>query len=163
MARGDALRAGLNKRIDESGHQLTLNFPAVRPVVVADAPAATPISPLTGVRPQPTLIQTPAVPSKPPVTISCLWTDADTMTMLESNSRRVEQVGWMAGATALATVKVVDVDLNPDAPTRETIFDGADYIEHDGRQYRVLKVTPVGASYVKPFAYAVWLSGAAKQ
>jgi hypothetical protein len=163
MARGDLLRTSLNARIDNSGHSITLNYPAVRPIVVADAPAVAPLSPLTGIRPQPALVQSPAVPANPPVTMTCLWLDADTMSIVETNSRRVEQAGWVAQATALATVKVEDAAKNPDAPTRETIFDDIDFVEHDGQRFRVIKVSPVGSSFTKPFAYAVWLSGAAKQ
>lgn len=145
-------------RIDGSSLTLTVVYPPIRPVAAGTSPGVAPVNPLSG--PAATEVVFPAEPTgyKTNVTVKCLWLDA-----LSSSSpdgtRRVLQGGWVDGATAMARVLARDVAVDTTNPEAGTIFDAADHVVFLGTRYRVLQVTPVGASFGPPVSYHVWLVG----
>lgn len=165
MARGDNLSLRLLARIDESDLELTVSYPPPRPAVVATSPGAAPQSPLTGARPTQVVFPTPATPAKPPVTMRCLWYDAtrSVNTAVSADRRVMSAVGWVAGADALAQVKVADAALDPADYLGKTAFSGAEAVTFGGHRYRVLGTQPVGAGHRRPTTYYVWLQGAEAQ
>lgn len=156
MARGDLLTARMLGRIAQSKHELTVNYPAPRPVIHDSSPGSAPISPLTGTRPAPTLNLPAITPIKPPLTLKCLWYAADSLTALRRGGIEVGPSGWVEGTTALACVSAADAQ-------NGAVFLGTDHVTHRGQSYTVLKTTPQGTADGEPFTVYVWLSGAAKQ
>jgi hypothetical protein len=92
----------------------------------------------------------------------CLWLDA-LAAALTPDRRAQTAVALVAGATALARVRVSDAALDADAPYGDTVFTGCLHVESNGRRYRVLAVEPIAAGHYAPHTYAVWLVGAEKQ
>ena len=152
MAKGDNLVKRLLARIHESGLQLTVHYPEVRPVATGTTPSATgPVSPLTGPTPSTTVFPTAVTPEKDPVTIDCLWLDSYVgVGGTAADAIITNRVGWVAGATALARVDIADAALEPDNYAGDTIFTAADHVEFQGRRYKVLAVEPVAASFRPP-------------
>jgi hypothetical protein len=162
------LKRRLLARIDDSALALTVHYAPARPSATPTGGTATaPLNPLTGAPPTHTLVQGAApAPAAPPVTMPCLWLDvaaARNATLDEDRVRMNMLAGWAATATAQARVAVRDAALDPDAPWGGTVFDGAAYVEAQGRRYRVLGVEPIGASFADAYTYAVWLQGATLQ
>jgi hypothetical protein len=111
------------------------------------------------------LVTTSPTTSAAPVTLPCLWLDSFGNLVLSLQTERVKAglSGWYASATAMARVLVSDAALDPDDPWGDTVFTGADYVEHSGHRYQVVAVDGLGASMGPPVTYYVWLRGAAKQ
>ena len=160
--RGDRLNAQLTARIRDSVHTVTVHYPVVRPVMAGAPPAAAPLSSLTGPAETEAVFPITGTPSAPDVTVSCLWLDSYSSRTMTPDSIGHDRVGWRAGATALARVLVSDTALTSD-PWADTIFTGAEVVEHRSHRYRVQAVEPVGASFSEPLTYHVWLTGALKQ
>ncbi len=165
MPRGDHLARRLLARIDESDFELTVSYPPPRPAVIAASPGTAPQSPLTGARPTRAVFPTPPTPAQPSVSMKCLWYDAtrSVNTALAGDQRVMAAVGWIAGADALAQVKVEDAALDPDDYLGKTVFTGAEIVTFHGHRYRVLSTQPVGAGHRTPTTYYVWLQGAESQ
>lgn len=164
MARGDILKASLRKRINEGKQELTVHYPPARTAPTGTAPGLSTglVSPLTGVVSQPTLVQQEITPAKDPVTMKCIWTDRTSL-MVSMDNRAVQQLGWIESARAMARVLVEDAAIDPDEPSKGTIFVDASYVEHEGRRFRVLQIDPIGIGTLAAYSYAVWLIGAEKQ
>lgn len=161
--RADILRRRLEARVRSSPHRLTVHYPAIRPVVpAAPAPITAPVNPLTGPAPVQTVTPATPTPQKPAVTLTCLWLDSYGGTTNITHEYRVGRVGWLATADALARVLVADAALDVTQPWGETVFDGAEAVEFNGRRYRVLGVQPVSGSFTVPLTYYVWLAGTAR-
>lgn len=161
MARGDALRAGLARRIRESGHELVIHYPPARPTS-PDITGAVPVAPLTGSRITPNLVHVPAAPSKEPVTIDCVWFDRTTV-VFRGDNRTADQLGWIEPAQALARVLSSDLLVDPEDPALGTHLTGALAIEHNGKRYRVLQTDDISIGSVPAYSYAIWLIGAKQQ
>lgn len=163
--RGDSVRRAVLTRIKKSGQTITIVYPPTRPVAVGASPASSLVSPFTGPRPTTVVVQPDPTPAKASVTVACLWLDtyASVVQALNVDKIRALNVGWIEGATALARVSVTDAALDASKPHGDTIFTGAERVEHDGNRFRVLSVQPIGASFYPPYTYYVWLSGATKQ
>lgn len=158
------IAARMVARIRSSVHQLTIHYPAAVTKPSGTSPSASgPLSPLTGVKPVETLAPAVTTPIKPPVTLGCLWYDATALGDLKRNSTTAEALGWVVGAEVMAVVTVADGAVNPNLPAKDTLFDNCDYVVHDEQRHEVLRVTPVGASFAKPYCYYVWLKGAKRQ
>jgi hypothetical protein len=160
MARGDNLNRRLLQRIEDSSFTMRVHYPPVRPIITGGSPATSLQSPLGG--PAPTTVYPVAgTPSKPPVDLKCLWYDAvsSVMSSLAKDRRVVSAVGWVAGAQALAQVRVSDAALDEDDYLGKTVFTAAEAVEFGGHRYRVLSVQPVGAGHRMPTTYYVWLAG----
>jgi len=160
--RGDRLNAQLTARIRDSVHTLTVLYPVARPVMAGTPPAAAPINPLTGPPTTQVVFPTTATPAQPSVTVPCLWLDAFSGRTMTPDMIRRTRVGWREEATALARVLVSDVALTDD-PWGNTIFTGAEVVEHAGHRYRIDSVELVGSSFGSPITYHIWLVGGAKQ
>lgn len=161
--RGDRLNAALVDRIRSSVHTLTVIYPVARPVMAGTPPVASaPLSPLTGPAITQVVFPTAAVPDRPSVTLRCLWLDSYTSRMVNSEPIRRNRIGWREGATAVARVLVSDAALTSD-PWGDTVFTGAEIVEHGGHRYRVDAIDAVGSSFSAPLTYHVWLFGAVKQ
>ncbi len=166
MPSAERLKRHLLRRIDGSALSLTVHYPPARPATTPTGGTATaPASPLTGPPVTHTAAVSPATPERDPVTMRCLWLDvaAARNATLTDDRTRAMLAGWAEKATAQARVAVRDAALDPDAPWGGTVFDGALYVEAQGRRYRVAGVEPIGASFAAPATYAVWLVGATHQ
>jgi hypothetical protein len=160
------VKARILDRIATSAVTLTVHYPPARPAVSGStATTTTPLSPLTGTRPEPTLVPATVTPERAAVTVSCLWLDvaAQQNITFGHDLTRMGLLGWVQGATAQARVAIADCALDADDPYSGTIFDGCEVVVANGRRYRVLGVEPIGPSFQAPYTYAVWLAGAAKQ
>lgn len=154
----------MQARIRASAHQLTIHYPAAVVPPTAPSPTATaPVSPLTGVKPPTTLTPAATTPRQPPETVACLWYDAMALNDLKRTLTSAEPSGWVVGAEAMATVILGDAVVDPARPSADTKFDTCAYVEHDSSRYEVLRVTPGGAGFAKPYCYHVWLKGAKRQ
>lgn len=162
MARGDILQARLLARITEGGLELTVHYPPDRPAATGTSPGTAPISPLTGPRPAQQVFPAATTPSKPALTVPCLWYPSVAL-LPRSMIVNPASVGWMAEADGFAQVKVSDCALDPADPYGDTVFTAAEVVEHSGHRFRVLLVQPVSAGHRVPVTYYVWLAGAAKQ
>jgi hypothetical protein len=165
MARGDSLDRHLIARIEQSGLTLTVQYPSTRPVATGASPAPAPISPFTAPAPTTQIVQPAGTPAKSAVTLPCLWLDAYGSVAQSMSTDRIRplNVGWVAGASALARVTVKAAALDSTKPLGDTVFTGADHVEFGGGRYRILSVQPVGSSFRPPVSYYVWLVGAIKQ
>ncbi len=163
MPSAENLQRKLLKRIDESALTMTVHYAPARPSVTPLGGTATaPLNPMTGTPPTRALVQpVPAAPDRPPVTMSCLWLDVAAARNATLTGDRIQASlgGWVELATAQARVAVRDAALDTDNPWGRTVFDGADYVEAQGRRYKVIGVEPIGASFAHPATYAVWLLG----
>jgi len=166
MAKGDLVRTRILKRIEDSPLTITVNYPPARTPVTGASPATAPSSPLTDDPETHAAIATAPTPGKPAVTLRCIWVDGFG-TSVGTDSKLfgldIGATGWVAGADALARVSVVDAAVLATDPYGDTVFTDAEYVGFKTRRYRVLSVHPVGASFVEPYTYYVWLKGAAKQ
>lgn len=153
MSRGQGVARGVLNRIATSTHQLTVVFPPTQP-----SDSVVPINPFPGGPPQ--ALPTPEV-RPTPLTIPYLWVEAGRPgeLMSPSEQRRVVDAGWVTDATAMARVRATDVVESGGT----LVFDRAAWVEHGGKQYRVLAVTPVNASFAQPISYAVWVQGDQQQ
>lgn len=160
MARGDNLNRRLLQRIDESPLVMRVIYPPVRPITVGASPATSLQSPLSG--PPPSTVY-PVEPTRQQaaVELKCLWYDAvsGVASALSKDQRAVNLVGWVAGAQALAQVKIADAALSEDDYLGKTVFTAAEAVEFTGHRYRVLAVQPVAAGHRVPTTYYVWLQG----
>lgn len=150
------------KRIEDSPHEITFVMPVARPVAAGVSPGTAPVNPFTGANPTPTVFVTEPTPYAADVTVKCLWYDIPTGR--ELNDRTLEpiilgQVGWVAGATALARVLVSDIADNVDEPYRKTKIDKAERAEFRNRRYSIVQVVPFSSGMHVPVTYHVWLSG----
>lgn len=162
MGRADRIHAALKRRIEGSPHQVTVVYPAVRPVLTGFPPTTAPVGPLTGPKEQPAAVPgTTPTASKPPVTVRCLWYDAygNFVISMQGDQVRSDRIGWRADANALARVLVEDAALDPAVAPGDTIFKGALYVEHLGRRYEVVAVDPIGSGDQPAYCYHVWLQG----
>jgi hypothetical protein len=153
MPNASLLTARLLERIKTSSHTLTVHYPAKVTPVAGTAPGPAPLSPLTGTPPTHQVVETPRVPSKPPVTMACLWLDVGQLGDLRRNATVAGDYGWTADADAMARVSATD------AASVEG-FLGTDRVEHEGRTYRVISALPVGPSFAPAATYTIWLRGA---
>ncbi len=162
--RGDSLKMQLAARIRSSKVTLGVSYPELRAATAIPVPTTAPVSPLTGPKTTSTLIPVDVTPAKPTVTgIPCLWLDSIVNSMRQSERINTElQVGWKQGADAMARVLIEDTALDAAAPYAGTVFDGADVIVAQGREWKLVAVEPIGHSFSEPFTYAVWLRGSTK-
>jgi len=98
-------------------------------------------------------------PSRPCVTIQCLFTPVASLSDMRAERIKAEVGGWVRETTALARVVGSEVELGPGV----TVFDGCDYVDVGGSRHKVLNVTLQAASTTAVGTYYVLLSGAAKQ
>lgn len=149
----------LAARIAQSEHSVTIIFPAARTPVdgtVADAP----LNPFAGTSlPAPKLLEAPTTPIRAPLTLKCLWLDSPSSATAQSRQNVVEKLGWYADSDAVARVLASDIVTAPG----QTCFDACDHVEHLGRHFVVLHVTPLGSSFAVPSSYTVWLKTARRQ
>lgn len=165
MPNAKMVKQRLLQRIAQSEHALTVVYPPGKPAAIGVSPGTGPVSPLTGPTQTLQAIATPPTPAKPSVTVQCLWYDAFLGGVGQLNQARVDvgPVGWVQGAECLARVDIQDAAIDAQDPSGNTIFTGADYVTHFGHHYRVMSVIPVGAGFIQPYTYYVWLQGATKQ
>lgn len=164
MARGDRIKAGMQRRLLESSHELTVHYAPVRLAATAPVSGA-PYSPLSGPRPSTTIVPVTGATAKPARTIRCLWQEAPYASNARPNGDRVAgtALAWVEGAAALAIVSIDDAALDSLAPFGATLFDGAQYIEHRGKRFNVVQVDTAAPSFADPHSYTVWLSSARVQ
>lgn len=160
--------AGIRKRITSSGLILTVQYPPAKVPVTTIVPSPSgPVNPLSGPRPVQKAVEVATLPSRPPVTIPCLWmslrsSTSQTMAGMEA-IRKLDPIGWVEGSEALARVLVSDAARDASDPYGDTVFTDCEAVLFAGHRYRVLGVHPASASFRVPDTYVVWLSGAAKQ
>lgn len=150
-------------RIEQSGLTLTVVYPPVRPVASGASPGTLPVNPLTGPAPADGVFITDPAGFQATVTLKCLWLDAltgrEATDVVHTEVRNPLQAGWAAGATAMARVLVEEAALDATNPYAGTKLDAADHVEFRGARFRIMQITPVGASFGPPTTYHVWLVG----
>lgn len=162
---GQLVQAAVVQRIRQSAHSLTVSYPLVRVGSAGSGLAPVPLSPLTG-PPKTQAIDPPAgTPTRPAVTVKCLWYDMPTTAGegRPQERRQYDIVGWRQGATSLARVLVSECCRDPDDPYGATIFSDCDVVTHAGQRFSVIEVTPVGAGSTMPVTLYVWLAAAVGQ
>lgn len=158
MPSASNMQARVLARISESANQLTVHFQVSRTIPTGVAPGVAPLNPLGAVT-TPTLLTPDPVPSRSPVTIQCLWMEANALSDAPRSIRQMSDYGWRADADATARVSATDaVD-----GVGKTIFDNPEFVEMDGRHFTVLSIVPIGSSFSKPYSYQIWFKGRKRQ
>lgn len=154
------LNSKLIKRIEDSGLTLSVVYPAARQVVTGVAPGAAPINPLTGSS-TPTVFPAQAIPSKPAVTLKCLWYDLPSGLSLATGDEKRDHIsiGVVEGATALARVLVKEAATDKAKPYGITVFSDAEEVNYQGLRFEIIQVTPMGSGRGLPVSYHCWLKG----
>lgn len=158
MPSASGQQARVLARIKESENQLTVHFQVSRTIPTGVAPGPAPINPLGEIA-TPTLLTPDPTPSRSPVTIQCLWMEANALSDAPRSMRQMSDYGWRADADATARVSALDAADG----VGKTIFDSPDYVEMDGRHFTVLSVVPIQSSFSKPYSYQVWFKGRKRQ
>jgi hypothetical protein len=145
-------------RIRASDYQLTVYYPVARTPLPGTIPTDLPPSPLKP-RPQPKQ-ETGVDPERvlPEVTVQCLFLEAVALGDYRRTQLAAELSGWHRDITAVARVVGEDVELSEGG----TVFDGCDFVEVDGRRFRVLNVVAQRASTSQQGTYYVMLAGSNK-
>jgi hypothetical protein len=163
VARGDQLRARMQARIANSVHRLTVRYGPERPTALGSTPTAAPPSPLTGLA-APLIINPPALtPDRPSVTMPCLWLDAYIGLSRGGDAALQRRTGWVQNATALARVLLTDGLVDPTDLNGPTVFDAAEFIEFNGRKFRLIATELIGSSFAPADSLHVWLEGSHRQ
>jgi hypothetical protein len=146
------------KRIRESEYTLRVYYPIAKTKPTGTTPVSLPVSPLLPApRPQ-------AAPGEDPerilpeLALRCLFTEVSLIGEYRRDRMEVEVGGWSRETTALARVVATEAD----RPDGGTVFDGCDFVEVQGRRYKVLNVVKQSASTTSLGTYYVLLTGAAK-
>jgi hypothetical protein len=164
---GARARDRMLRRIRESRHRLTVVYPPLRVAATGTAPAAVPLSPLTGpLQPQALIPPDPAEPTKPQVEgVPCLWYDVHAVTAWTDaiDRRQFNASGWRQGAHALACVAVDATAIDPDKPYGPTVFDDCDHLLHNETTYRIVELERYNAGDALPYLYYLWLATAVGQ
>lgn len=157
------VNARVKARIEGSGLTLRVVYPAVRPVATGSSPGALPVRPLTGPAPTDGVFVAEPAGYQTAVTLKCLWLDAltgrEATDVVHTEPRKAFPGGWVVGATSMARVLVEEAALDPTNPYAGTHLDSCEYVEFRGARFKVVQVTPVGASFGPPITYHVWLAG----
>jgi hypothetical protein len=146
-------------RIRQSEYRLTVFYPkATTKPTSTGQPIALPSSPLVRPpNPQPeTGIEAERV--LPEVTMQCLFTNATMLSEFRQRRVEAEVAGWRRDTAALARVQASDAERSEGG----TVFDGCDFVEVDGRRFRVQNVVRQAASTAKLGTYYVLLTGASE-
>jgi hypothetical protein len=145
-------------RIRSSEYTLTVYYPLDAPKPTGALPISLPVAPL---------IKTPdprpdssdyAQRKQPEVSMRCLFTDVSVNSEYRQERVKAEISGWHRSTSALARVIASDAS----RPEGGTVFDGCDYVEIQGRRYKVLNVVLQSASTTPNGTYYVLLSGSSK-
>lgn len=146
------------KRIRESEYRLKVFYPVAKTKPTGSTPVSLPVSPLMAT-PAPQ-IETGAEPDRilPELSLQCLFTEVSLIGEYRRDRMEVEVGGWSRETTALARVIAAEAD----RPDGGTVFDGCDFVEVQGKRYRVLNVVRQSASTTSLGTYYVLLTGAAK-
>lgn len=147
-------------RIEESEYELTVHYPAVRPVPSGVAPIQAPVSPMIPFKAPPVISQPveEADPVRPPVTMKCLYVDGAGLYQLRQQRVQVSEQVWGREIKALARVNAADVELDGN----QTVFEGASHVMIGTERFVVLGLSKVAASWSRKGTYYVYLTGAAK-
>lgn len=146
------------KRIRESEYRLTIYYPIAKTKPTGSTPVSLPVSPLLAA-PNPQA-DSGDEPERiiPDITLNCLFTEVSMMGEYRRDRMEVEVMGWSRETTALARVVAAEADRSDGG----TVFDGCDFVEVQGRRYKVLNVVRQAASTTALGTYYVLLTGAAK-